>query len=140
MKKVDDIGLFQCRYVSDLFIYSTKQKDCSSKVFIKAFVHSTLSKRIANKAFMFESLDITGAYALLKKEKKLSRGKEIYPSYAMAWIGYIMQYFSCVTGLSMSVLYRKVKPNELYALYEAYHSLDNELAVRRICEAKGINI
>ncbi len=140
MKKIDDIGLFECRYVSDLFEYSTKMKDCSSKVFIKAFVYSSIQKRLSSQAFILESLDVPAAYEIIKKEKKLTRGKEIYPSYVMAWIGYIMKYFAYVTNISETALYRKVKPEEFYSLYEAYHSLDNDLVVKRISEAKNINL
>lgn len=140
MKKIDDIGLFECRYVSDLFEYSTKMKDCSSKVFIKAFVYSSIQKRLSSQAFILESLDVPAAYEIIKKEKKLTRGKEIYPSYVMAWIGYIMKYFAYVTNISEIALYRKVKPEEFYSLYEAYHSLDNDLVVKRISEAKNINL
>ena len=140
MKKIDDIGLFECRYVSDLFEYSTKMKDCSSKVFIKAFVYSSIQKRLSSQAFILESLDVPAAYEIIKKEKKLTRGKEIYPSYVMAWIGYIMKYFAYVTNISETALYRKVKPEEFYSLYEAYHSLDNDLVIKRISEAKNINL
>ncbi len=140
MKKIDDIGLFECRYVSDLFEYSTKMKDCSSKVFIKAFVYSSIQKRLSSQAFILESLDVPAAYEIIKKEKKLTRGKEIYPSYVMAWIGYTMKYFAYVTNISETALYRKVKPEEFYLLYEAYHSLDNDLVVKRISEAKNINL
>ena len=49
MNKIDDYGLFICRYISDLFEYSTLKKDCSSKNFIKAYVFSSLQKSKSNK-------------------------------------------------------------------------------------------
>lgn len=140
MKQIDDTGLLSCKFVSDLFEYSTKAKECSSKVFIKAFVYSSVAKRISSDSFLMDSLDIVSAYNQIKKEKKLTRGSEIYPSYVMAWIGYIMEYFTKVTDIPLTAFYRKIKPEELYILYEPYHSLDTELAIRRICEAKGINL
>ena len=51
-----------------------------------------------------------------------------------------MKYFSYTTGVSEVVLYSKVKPEEFYNLYESYHSLDNDLVVKRIAEAYDINI
>ena len=39
MRKIDDNGLLLCKFTSDLFEYSTKAKDCSSKVFIKAYIY-----------------------------------------------------------------------------------------------------
>ncbi len=128
-----------CTFVADLFEYSTKIKECSSKVFIKAFVYSSIAKRISSDLFIFDSLDIVQAYNLLKQEKKLTIGNDIYPSYVMAWIGYIMEYFTKSTKIPLTILYKKIKPEELYMLYEPYHSLDNDLVIQRICESKKIN-
>ena len=51
-----------------------------------------------------------------------------------------MKYFSYTTGISEVVLYEKVKPEYFYNLYESYHSMDNDLVVKRIAEANNINI
>ncbi len=118
INKLDDSSLFSCRFVSDLFEYSTKIKDCSSKVFIKAFVYSCISKTISNKSFYLNAIDVSLAYDLIKKEKKLNKGKDIYPSYVMAWIGYIMEYFTLSTNIPLTVLYKYIKPEELYMLYD----------------------
>lgn len=139
MEKIDDAKLLSCSFVSNLFEYSTKRRDCSSKTFVKAYLYSSIRVRTSSKDFLFDSLDVATAYEIIKKEKKLTRGKDIYPSFVMAWIGYIMKYFAYATGLPETLFYKKVKPEELYSLYEPYHSLDNDLAIRRICEAKGIN-
>ena len=140
MRKIDDNGLLLCKFTSDLFEYSTKAKDCSSKVFIKAYIYSSIQRILSSKAFLLDSLDIVSAYDTIKSEKKLTQGKDTYPSYVMAWIGYIMKYFSYTTGVSEVVLYSKVKPEVFYNLYESYHSLDNDLVVKRIAEANDINI
>lgn len=140
MNQIGENELLRCKFVSDLFEYSTKKKDCSSKTFIKAFVYSSVQKRLALKSFAYESLDVPAAYEIIKGEKKMSRGKDIYPSFVMSWIGYVMQYFVCLSGIPMTAFYRKVKPEELYSLYEPYHSLDNEVVIKRICEAKKINL
>ena len=140
MKKIDDAGIALCKFASSLFEYSTKIGECSSKVFIKAYVYSSIQKRLSSASFLYESIDIVSAYNTIRAEKKLTRGKDIYPSYVMAWIGYIMKYFSYTTGISEEVLYKKVKPEDFYHLYESYHSLDNDLVVKRIAEANEINI
>lgn len=140
MKEMDENGRLLCKFVSSLFEYSVTKKDCSSKTFIKAFVYSSLEKeRLNSPTFLFDSLDVPEAYELIKKEKKLSRGGEIFPTYVMAWIGYIMKYFNYITGIPMSSLYKKMKPDDFYAIYEAYHSMDNELAIRKILEDRFSN-
>ncbi len=138
-KRLNDAELFSCRFTSDLFEYSTKIKDCSSKIFIKAFIYSNTSKIISNKAFIYDSKDVSLIYELLKKEKKLTRGKDIYPSFVMSWIGYILEYFTLSTNIPLTIFYKKIKPEELYKLYESYHSLDNDLVVKRILESTNIN-
>ncbi len=40
----------------------------------------------------------------------------------------------------MTVFYKKIKPEELYSLYESYHSLDNGAVIERFCESKKINL
>ena len=55
----------------------------------------------------------------------------------MDWIYYGI--FTLSTNIPLTVLYKRIKPEELYMLYESYHSLDNELAAKRILEAKNIN-
>lgn len=140
MKTLDNAELFQCKFVSNFFEYSSIKKECSSKVFVKAYIFSSLSRRVSSKSFIFESLDIPAAYENLKKEKKISRGKDIYPSYVMKWIGYIYQYFELAIGIPQTTLYKKVKPENLYRLYEAYHSLDAKEVIERLVEANNINI
>ena len=58
----------------------------------------------------------------------------------MSWIGYIMQYFTLTTDIPLTTLYKNMKPEEFYMLYESYHSMDNDLVVKRICESKNINL
>lgn len=140
MMKLDDNGLCQCAFESKLFEYSTTCKNCSSKAFVKAYVYSSVQRRVASKTFVFDSLDIVSAFETIRKEKIISQGNDIYPSYVMAWIGYIMRYFCSTTNIPETVLYKKIKPEELYGLYESYHSLDNDLVVTRIAESKNINI
>lgn len=84
--------------------------------------------------------DFPALYGRLKQEKSLTRGDGIYPSNIMAWIGCIMTYFSCLTPISLKAFYKKDKLDDLRSLYEAYHSLGPELAIKRICDASGISL
>ena len=131
---------FECKYQADFFELSTNKKDCSSVVFIKQFSNSKLAKAMDNRSYLFLADDITKAYDSLKKEKKLTLGKEIYPKKVMSWIGYIMRYMAIKYEYTTKNVYSIIKPKELYGMYEAYHSLDNDLVCERILEAKNINL
>ena len=67
------------------------------------------------------------------------KGGIIYNEQSMEWIGYIYRYICYIYEQPMKKIYGLIKPNELFELYDAYHSLDNELAIKRILEAKGIS-
>ena len=140
MIKIDDTGLLLAKYQSNLFEISVKELSCSSSYFYKKFAFSKLAQRMDKKTFIMESLDITSAIEELKNESNYEVGHIKVSPAIMAWIGYIMTYFSCVTSLPQSVLYENMKPEEFYQIYEAYHSLDNDMVVKRIIESKNINI
>lgn len=135
MRNID----FECKYQADLFEYATKIKDCSSPFFIKQFANSKLARRMDDETYVLLADDITKAYSALKKEKKLTIGTEIYPSFVMHWIGYIMRYMAIKYNYSTKQIHSFIKPKEFYSLYEAYHSMDNDLVCERIIEAKNVN-
>lgn len=137
MKKMDENGLLLCKYQARLFEYSTS-KNISSKQFIKDFSYSNLSKRMGNVSFLFETLDTAGAYLEIEENKPFKKG-EVYNENIISWIGYIYRYTCYIYEKDMKDIYKKIKPQELYDLYDAYHSLDNELAIKRILEAKNID-
>ena len=99
-----------CKYQADLFAYACEKKDCSSSIFIKQFAYSNLAKRMDDEAYIYSADDITKAYYSLTLEKKLNKGKQIYPLKIMSWIGYIMRYISYKYKYSTNYIYKKVKP------------------------------
>ena len=138
MKEIDNVGLKLCEYQANLFEASLSILECSSIYFIKIFMNSILANRIDKPAFILESIDVDAALYELKQTNKLNRGKEKYPTYVMKWIGYMYRYFSYTYEFSSKRVYEIIKPKELYALYEAYHSLDPKEAISRIVDSKNV--
>lgn len=136
MTKMNEIGLTLCRYQAKLFEYAAKQK-ISSKQFIKKFAYSYVAVRMDSIGFLLESIDVPQAYLEVTNGDSI-RGI-VYSEKIMNWIGYIYRYICYVYQQPMKRVYKLIKPKELYDLYDAYHSLDNDLAVQRILEAKSIN-
>lgn len=136
MKSIDKVGLILCKYQAKLFEYSVKQK-VSSRLFIKKFSHSFLAERMDFSAFLLESIDVPQAYIEVVGETQLNG--PIYNEAIMSWIGYIYRYICYTYSQTMSDVYKRIKPKDLYELYDAYHSMDNELAIKRILEAKSIS-
>ena len=138
MKKMDDLGLSLCNYQASLFETTVKELSCSSSYFYKKFAFSNLAKRMDKKGFVFESLDVTGAIEELKKESNYEIGKNKVSPAIMAWIGYLLRYWAYTYMISTKQVYKYIKFDELCNLYEAYHSLDVEEAIKRINEAHNI--
>lgn len=138
MKPIDRNGLLLAKYQSSLFEISVKELSCSSAYFYKKFSYSKLAKRMDKKAFISESLDITGAIEELKKESNYNVGHIKEPAKVMAWIGYLLRYWSYTYEISTKQIYKLIKLNELCRLYEAYHSLDTEEAIKRLHEVHKI--
>jgi len=137
MRQIDDMGYKLCNYQADLFEHSATQTDCSSLVFVKQFMSSNIASRMDEISFLFEAIDVPQCLDELAKEKKLSQGSEKYPSYILSWIGYIYRYIAYTREISSRVLFTIVNTKDLYAVYEAYHSLDPEEATIRILESAG---
>lgn len=138
MRKIDDTGLLLAKYQASLFEITVKELNCSSAYFYKKFAFSKLAQRMDRKAFILESLDITGAIEELKKEANYEVGNTKVSEAIMAWIGYLLRYWSYTYEISTKQIYKYIKFDELCELYEAYHSLDIEEAINRINEAHNI--
>lgn len=138
MRKIDDTGLMLAKFQGDLFEKSTEYLNCSSVYFVKKFMNSKLVKSIDDSAFINESKDIYLILDELQKETDLSVGKKKLPKSVMSWIGYLYRYWSYVYEVSSNYLFKIIKTEELSRLYEAYHSLDVEEAIKRISESKNI--
>ena len=134
MRSLDNIGLILCKYQKDLFEYSFSNVNCSSRIFINQFAHSELAKLMDKDSFVYSSIDIPNAIEILSKEKSLTGGKDKFDIKVLGWIGYLYRYWCYTRRLSTKTVFKKVNPVLLAGVYEAYHSLDVEEAVRRLEE------
>jgi hypothetical protein len=135
MRKMDSLGLKICSYQALLFESSIVQTDCSSKIFIRRFMNSNLSKRMDSVGFMFDSLDVSDAIKELEAQYGVSAyGVEKFTVEEMHWIGYIYRYWAYITEKSSKQIYKIVKPEKMRKLYFPYHSLDPLQAIERIIE------
>lgn len=138
--KNKEIGIFIANYLSRLFFCATKKGECSSLKFYEAFLSSSLIKEIFNEGFIYSGIDTPLAYETLKKEKKLTKGDLIYPSYAMEWSGYIIAYLIYFYDIEPFNIKRKIKIKDFMKAYNAYHSLDNDLVSKKLIEDFSLKI
>ena len=138
MRKISNTGIELCKYQADFFEASVNYLDCSSSFFYKQFSNSNLAKRMDKISFLLESKDVYAALDELKAEKNLSVGTKKESLKVMAWVGYLIRYWSFTYEIPTRRIHKIIKLEELSRLYEAYHSLDVEEAIKRISESKNI--
>lgn len=139
MKKMDNYGLKLCNFQAELFQKSKEETECSSKIFIRRFMLSDLAKRMDKGGFLFDATDVADALQEIEIQFGPSDyGREKFGREELYWTGYIYRYWSYIDEKSSKQIYKIVKPQELRKLYFPYHSLDAEMAIERIKEAKGI--
>ncbi len=139
MKTIDETGFKLCRAQAELFVASLSLTECSSAVFLRRFMNSSVAKRMDEGSFLFESSTVTSVIAEIEDEfGKTAYGKEKYSENELNWMGYLYRYWCITYEKTSKQVYRIIKPKELRKLFFPYHSLDTGAAVERILESKGI--
>lgn len=140
MRKIDTYGLKLCNFQAELFQKSLTETKCSSKIFIRRFMLSDLATRMDTDGFLFDAIDITDALNEIEEQFGPSDyGTVKFSAEELYWTGYIYRYWSYISQKNSKQIYQIVKPDELQKLYFPYHSLDPEVAIERIKEAKNIH-
>ena len=139
MKTMDEPGLKLCRAQANLFVSSIALTECSSAVFLRRFMNSSVAKRMDEGSFLFEAS--TDESVILEIEEEFGAtdyGKVKYSENELYWMGYLYRYWCYTYEKTSKQVYRIIKPPELRELFFPYHSLDNSAAIERILEAKDI--
>lgn len=135
MREMDSYSRQLCRYQGELFEASAKRLDCSSSIFIRRFMNSSLARRMDEEGFLFQSLNVEGALREIEEEYGESRyGEEKFSPEELYWIGYIYRAWAYSKGKSSKQIYKIAKPDYLRKLFFPYHSLDPLQAIDRILE------
>ena len=71
MRTIDTYGLKICNFQAELFQKSLTETTCSSKIFIRRFMHSDLAKRMDTEGFLFDSIDVTDALSEIENHINL---------------------------------------------------------------------
>lgn len=140
MKKIDEIGLKLCKFQAELFKSSAEDTDCSSPIFLRRFMYSSVAERMDKNSFLFESTNIRSVLDDIEEEfGKSDYGQKKYYSEELYWIGYLYRYWCYTYEKTSKQVYKIIKPDELRTLYFPYHSLDPAQAIERILESKGLD-
>ena len=139
MKNFDEFGLKLCRMQAEVFELSASAAKCSSAIFIRRFMNSSVASRMDKNSFLFEACDQNSVLLEIEQEfGATDYGKEKYSREELYWIGYLYRYWCYTFSKTSKQVYKLIKPKELRTLYYPYHSLDPMQAIERILEAKEL--
>ena len=140
MKEIDSYGLKVCAFQAELFEQSVFRLECSSKIFIRRFMHSDLASRLDSNGFIYEASGIEDAFDEIDSQYgSTTYGQKKYGAEEMHWIGYMYRYWAYTYEKSSKQLFKFIKPEDLRELFYPYHSLDPAQAIERILDAKGMD-
>ena len=138
MRTFDENGRGLCRFQALVFQTSLEKLACSSPIFIRRFMFSSVAKRM-DRYNEFPTNDVDIVFQEIEEVYgTTSYGQIHYDKEELYWIGYIYRCWSYIYEEPSVHVYRTIKPAELRQLYFSYHTLDPLAAIDRIREAKGI--
>lgn len=125
-----------CELQADIFENSIRRFNCSSSFFIARFMNSKYAKELDNTddPYNFYSpncvLDgLENTYPSLKEYQ----GQK-YTQNVLRWIGYIYRAWSIIKKKSSSEIYKHLKGEEMYSLYDSFHTFGIDYCVTRLEE------
>ena len=109
-----------------------------SETFIRVFMHSKISKGLDSD---FDYTQWAGKEYIMERMKEeypegFSKQGIVFDSETLYWAGYLYRYWHFYTGESSKVIYKQADAQTVNAMYYGYHTLDIEMAIDRLKEAK----
>lgn len=123
-----------CELQADIFESSFRRFNCSSSFFIARFMNSKYAKELDNvdDPYNYYSpncvLDgLESSYPSIKEYQG-----EKYPLNVLRWIGYIYRAWSIIKNRSSSEIYKYIKAEKMYSLYDSFHTFGIDYCVDRL--------
>lgn len=125
-----------CELQADFFEQSKAHFPCSSAKFVERFMRSQVAKQLDNTHDDYNYLSVGEVFSSLEESYpslKEGHGNQ-FPTHVLRWMGYIYRCF-CIRKKRPSLLvYKKIKTDSLFALYDSFHTFDPDYCVDRIEE------
>lgn len=140
MRKFDSNGLRLAEYQGKLFEMSCEYFNCSTKIFIRRFYYSKLSKLLDKNDSSLISFDvIEGLNTIEDQFGRIEYGKNKYNKESLFWVGYLYRYISYTRNVSTRFIMKLFNYEKLFELYYVYHTQDMEWCVSNLLEIYNYN-
>ena len=139
MKKFDHTGLLLAEYQGKLFEKSY-DLSCSSPVFFRRFLHSSLLRTLDSNNSFSSSLDVNeGMNSIINQYGESDYGNNKYSKNALFWIGYMYRYISYTREESTIFVMNLFDYKLMNDVYYSFHTQDPEWCIKSLLEIKKLN-
>ncbi len=136
MKPLSSIEIKLCQKQGKIFEASVKKVACSSLIFIRRFMLSSIAKSFDDGLFLFASEDEDDVFLSLEEEFGESEYGQIkYSEEEMFWIGYIYRCIAIKYHLSSKSVYKLFNAKDIIHYYNICHTFDIVDAAERMMES-----
>ena len=109
-----------------------------SETFIRVFMHSKIAEGLDSD---FDYTQWAGKEYIMERMKEeylegFSKEGAVFDSETLYWAGYLYRYWHFYTGESSKEIYKQADAQTVNTMYYGYHTLDIEMAIDRLKEAK----
>ena len=136
MKPLTSIEIGLCQSQAKIFELSIGRTNCSSPIFIRRFMNSSIAKSMDDKLYLYRCETIDDAIILINEEFGESNyGKTKYTKDQMYWIGYIYRCICIKYSLSSKSVYKLFRAEDIVKYYNICHTFDIVDAAERMMES-----
>ena len=136
MKPLTSIEIGLCQSQAKIFELSIGRTNCSSPIFIRRFMNSSIAKSMDDKLYLYRCETIDDAIILINEEFGESNyGKTKYTKDQMYWIGYIYRCICIKYSLSSKSVYKLFRDEDIVKYYNICHTFDIVDAAERMMES-----
>ena len=123
-----------CEIQGEFFALSAKRFSCSSALFISRFMYSELAKeldRVDDPYNFISPNNLISSMATLYHGLSKEHGTHMTEK-VMRWIGYTYRAWSIIKHKESSWIYKRMKAERMWALYDAFHTFSPEYCVDQL--------
>ena len=125
-----------CEMQGEFFELSVERFKCSSFLFVSRFMNSDIAKRLDEIDDPYNFISPNNLISLMSinfPSMNAEIGNKI-PAKVMKWIGYIYRAWSIIKRKESSIIYKSIKTEQLFSLYDSFHTFSPEYCVDRLEE------
>ena len=123
-----------CERQGEIFELANDNFSCGSLLFVSRFMQSDLARDMDDVESPYNYVSPNNAINRLRYQYPsfIDNDGKKYPKAVMHWVGFIYRAYSIINKISSRMIYKYLKADTLFGLYESFHTFSPEYCVERL--------